>query len=68
MNSKPLRMRSAAAAYNEILNNDPETCVSERQIRNLMKSGTIPVIDSGHGLQVNMDILYEYFTDPTKFL
>ena len=38
------RIRTARQAYEEIKRNDPESCISERQIRDILRSGNIPII------------------------
>lgn len=61
------RIRTARQAYEEIKRNDPESCISERQIRDILSSGVIPIIRRGNRKYVNMDILEAYFNDPTTF-
>ena len=61
------RIRNARQAYEEIKRNDPESCISERQIRDILSSGVIPIIKRGNRKYVNMDILEAYFNDPTTF-
>ena len=61
------RIRNARQAYEEIKRNDPESCISERQIRDILNSGVIPIIRRGNRKYVNMDILEAYFNDPTTF-
>ena len=62
-----VRIRTAEMAYREIKEQDPNSCISVRQIRDLMKSGKIPVHKVGKKLLVNMDILEQYYSDPSAF-
>ena len=62
-----IRIRNARQAYEEIKRNDPESCISERQIRDILSSGVIPIIRRGNRKYVNMDVLEAYFSDPTTF-
>lgn len=62
-----IRIRNARQAYEEIKRNDPESCISERQIRDILNSGVIPIIRRGNRKYVNMDVLEAYFNDPTTF-
>ena len=59
------RIRTARQAYEEIKRNDPESCISESQIRDILRSGDIPIIRRGNRKYVNMDVLEAYFNDPT---
>ena len=63
-----VRMRTAAQAYQEIKSQDPDTSISERQIREIMKSGVVPVVKRGIKLSVNMDALLAYFEDPEGYV
>ncbi len=62
-----VQMRTAAQAYQEIKQLDPNSCITERQIRQLMKSGKIPVIKVGNRTQVSLDVLLDYFANPTEY-
>ncbi len=62
-----VRMRTAAQAYQELKQVDPKSCITERQIRELMKSGKIPVVKVGNRIQVNSDILIDYFANPAIY-
>lgn len=62
-----VKIRTAAQAYQEIKRNDPDSRISERQIRDLMKSGAFPVIRRGNRSYVTMEVLESYFSDPTSF-
>ena len=59
-----VRMRTAAQAYQEIKSQDPESSISERQIREIMKNGVVPVVRRGNRLSVNMDALLVYQDKP----
>jgi len=63
-----VNMRTAARAFEEIKKKDPETAISERQIRAIMRSGVIPVLRQGNKTMVNMDVLMDYFAHPAKYL
>lgn len=62
-----MKIRTISAAYREIRIMDPNTAISEKQIRSLCHDGTIPYIKSGVRYLVNMDTLEEYFADKTRF-
>lgn len=63
-----MRVRTAHGAWLEFKAQDPATCISERQIRRIMKSGRIPVITNGaHIVQADMDVLEDYFRNPSQY-
>ena len=61
------RLRTGPQAFREIKAADPNTCVSERQIFDLLRSGSIPVIHQRSKILVSMDILEDYFANPEKY-
>ncbi len=54
--------RTARNAYLWILKNDPDTAISERMIRDLMKNGVIPTIKQGNKLMLSLEDLQNYLT------
>lgn len=62
-----VNIRTAAQAFREIKANDPQTAISERQIRAIMKSGVIPVLKQGNKTMVNMEVLVDYLAHPSKY-
>lgn len=58
-----IRMRFPAQALEEIRKTDPETPVSLKMIRRLMKSGAIPSVPVGNGNRrlINYDALLSYY-------
>ena len=61
-------MRTVKEAYDEIKTADPDTAVTERSIRQLVKQGTIPFTPIGRKKLVNMDILIDYYEHPDKYI
>lgn len=63
-----IRMRFPAQALEEIRKTDPETPVSLKMIRRLMKSGAIPSVPVGNGNRrlINYDALLSYLEHPTE--
>ena len=59
-----MRMRTAAQAFREIKAMDPDSSISERQIRDIMKSGRVPVFRQGNKTMVTMESLIDYFEHP----
>jgi len=58
------RMRVAKECYRMIHDADPQSRISERYIRILAKSGTIPTVQVGNRLLVNYDSLLEFLANP----
>lgn len=54
------RMRLIADAYQEILDNDPNTALTMCALRRLVNSGAIPAVYSGRKKFINLDVLLEY--------
>lgn len=54
------RMRLITAAYQEILENDPNTALTMCALRRLVNSGAIPAVYSGRKKFINLDVLLEY--------
>ncbi|MBQ5389519.1 MAG: helix-turn-helix domain-containing protein [Clostridia bacterium] len=53
------RMRTVAQIQ-QFFKDNGETCISERELRRLAKSGAIPSITAGRRLLINLDGLFEY--------
>lgn len=58
------KMRTAAQAFKDIKANDPNTSISERMIRDLFKSGKIPVIRRGRVTLADLNVIDAYFDHP----
>jgi excisionase family DNA binding protein len=43
---------------------DPNTCITEHLIRQLIISGTVPSVKVGNKYLVNVDLLLEYLANP----
>ena len=61
-----VRMRFAAQALNELRKLDPETPVTLRFIKQLMRAGAIPSVPVGNGNRrlLNFDALVAYLENP----
>ena len=57
-----VRMRTPAAAVEEIKKSDPESSISEYFIRRLACNGKIPCIMTGRKRLINYDSLLEYLS------
>lgn len=66
LNSSPARMRFVEQAIEELKRLDPDTPVSARMVRSLVKSGKIPSVPVGNGTRrlINLDALLEYLENP----
>lgn len=64
----PARMRFPAQALEELRKTDPDTPVSLKMIRSLVKTGVIPSIPVGNGNRrlLNFDALLEYLEHPSR--
>lgn len=63
-----IRMRFPAQALEELRKTDPDTPVSLKMIRRLVKTGVIPSIPVGNGNRrlLNFDALLAYLENPTE--
>lgn len=63
-----MRMRYAAEAVREIRKMDPDSAISERMIRRLIRQGLVPSIPTGDGTRrmVDLDVLLDYFAVSSK--
>ena len=64
----PVRMRFPAQALEELRRADPDTPVSLKMIRRLMKTGAVPSVPVGGGTRrlVNYDALLTYLAAPCE--
>lgn len=62
----PARMRFPAQALDELRRIDPDTPVSLRMIRGLVRTGAIPSVPVGNGTRrlLNFDALLEFLENP----
>ena len=56
----PPPMRGIKAALEEIKVSDPYTSLTERALRRLVLTGSIPYVKVGRKYLINMNILYDY--------
>ncbi len=54
------RMRTSQQVYNQIHNDDPDSCISLWYIRSLVKQGKIPVVKAGCKYLINYDKFMDY--------
>ena len=54
------RMRTLAKAIEEIKAEDPNTALTQNQLRVLVKSGAIPSVHAGRHTLINLDLLIAY--------
>ena len=62
----PARMRFIGQAVEELKRLDPDSPVSARMVRSLVKSGQIPSVPIGNGTRrlLNFDALLEFLENP----
>lgn len=53
----PVRMRTIPGAYREIQKLDPETNLSVRSLRKLIKDSNIPTVNISNRTLVNLDLI-----------
>jgi len=56
------RMRTVQQCATYFKDLDPECCIGEWCIRQLVNQGKIPVCHSGRRILINLDMLIEYFS------
>lgn len=61
----PQPMRGIRQAIAEIKKTDPYTALTERGLRNLIKSGEIPCVRIGRKVLINMNVLTRYMLNGT---
>jgi len=61
MNNTQLpRMRTPGAAFEEIKVHDPDTELTVKALRRLVRAGDIPSVKVGRKYLINMETLYKY--------
>lgn len=61
------RIRTIHKAWLELKERDPECCVSEAKIRQLVKANAFPHSASGQRIYINVDILLDWLENPEKY-
>lgn len=61
-----MRIRTIKNAYREIREQDPNTCITEWFLRQLITGGAIPSIRAGTKWLVDLDVIEEYITEEMK--
>ncbi len=54
------RMRTITAAYKEIKELDPNSALTQNQLRVMVKNGDIPYAKAGRTILINLDTLLDY--------
>lgn len=64
-----MKLRYADDAANEIRKIDPDSALTARTIRIMVKQGVIPSIAAGNGRRrlIDVDILVDYLSNPNKY-
>lgn len=60
------RMRTVPEAMAEIKKADPETALTLRALRRMVKNGEIPVIMNNTRCLINLDVLYEHLNNSNE--
>lgn len=58
-----MRIRTIKNAYREIREQDPNTCITEWFLRQLITGGAIPSIRAGTKWLVDLDVIEEYISE-----
>lgn len=61
-----MRIRTIKNAYREIREQDPNTCITEWFLRQLITGGAIPSIRAGTKWLVDLDVIEEYMQEEMK--
>lgn len=61
-----MRIRTIKNAYQEIREQDPNTCITEWFLRQLITGGAIPSIRAGTKWLVDLDVIEEYMQEEMK--
>lgn len=61
-----MMIRTIDQAYDELKKRDPDTAISRHMVRQLVKTGIVPSIQSGNKKLVDVDVLEQYVADMTK--
>lgn len=57
MNNTSVRMRTIPNAYKEVLKIDPNTNLTIRSLRRMVKNGIIPTVKIENKVLINLDLL-----------
>lgn len=57
------RMRTIEKAYLEIIQSDPQSCITMRGLRRIIDENRIKSVKIGTKTWLNLDELFAYFTD-----
>ena len=60
------RMRTLQAGYAEIKAQDPDTCLTEYALRQMLLDGTIPTVRVGSKRLFDVSTVWEYITPAEK--
>lgn len=61
-----MRIRTIKNAYREIREQDPNTCITEWFLRQLITGGAIPSIRAGTKWLVDLDVIEEYMQEEMR--
>ncbi len=61
-----MRVRTIKNAYREIREQDPNTCITEWFLRQLITGGAIPSIRAGTKWLVDLDVIEEYISEELR--
>ena len=61
-----MRIRTIKNAYREIREQDPNTCITEWFLRQLITGGAIPSIRAGTKWLVDLDVIEEYIREEMR--
>ena len=61
-----MRIRTIKNAYKEIREQDPNTCITEWFLRQLITGGAIPSIRAGTTWLVDLDVVEEYIQEEMR--
>ncbi len=61
-----MRIRTIKNAYKEIREQDPNTCITEWFLRQLITGGAIPSIRAGTKWLVDLDVVEEYIQEEMR--
>ena len=61
-----MRIRTIKNAYREIREQDPNTCITEWFLRQLITGGAIPSIRAGTKWLVDLDVVEEYIQEEMR--
>jgi len=61
------RMRTIAEAIREVKKADPQTAFTQTALRRMIKTGEIPSIRAGSKYLVNLEVLFDYLSNPARY-